>query len=295
MARKPRPSRARGTKAPTAAKARPRRAARAKAAPGVKVDLYQVDAFTGRLFHGNPACVALPQGPISTEAMRSLAAETNQPVTTFLTPAGAGKWKVRWFTPVTELPLCGHGTLAAAHVLFGHTRHRGSALSFASASGVLKVQRQGDLLMLDFPANPGAECEPPAALVAGLGVRPALVLKAAGYVAVFENKRDVHELRPNFEALKTLGMGVAVTAPGAGHDFVSRNFIPHHGINEDHVSGAPHCTLIPYWAAVLGKTHLTAHQVSARGGELCCELRGKRVGIGGRAATFSACTVRVPE
>ena len=194
---------------------------------------------------------------------------------------------MRWFTPAVEVDLCGHGTLAAAFVLFTHLGYADPAVRFESKSGQLTVERDGDLLVLDFPARPALPCPTPAALARGLGRTPVEVRRARDYLAVFATQEDVAAMKPDLQQLSELDcLGVIVTAPGDTVDFVSRFFAPRAGILEDPVTGSAHCSLIPYWSARLGKQHLTAQQLSLRGGELLCQDAGDRVRIGGRAVTY---------
>jgi PhzF family phenazine biosynthesis protein len=252
--------------------------------------VFHVDAFTNRPFHGNGAGVIVLDRWIDADLMQSIAAEHNLAETAFLAPmkrdAGAC-FGIRWFSPAMEIDLCGHATIAGAHVLWRHLGLPGDRIVFESASGPLPVRRRGEWIELDFPARPGERVNETRRLARALGREPVEVLKSRDYLAVFENKRDVHELTPDFAAIRDLDcLGVIVTAPGAGHDFVSRFFVPRAGIDEDPATGSSHCTLVPYWAARLGKRLLTAHQVSRRGGEFRCEHRGDRVGIAGRAVTY---------
>jgi len=191
-------------------------------------------------------------------------------------------------TPTVEMDLCGHATLASAHVLFQHLGRRGESITFQSHSGgELRVDRSGERLVLDFPSRPAEACEAPAKLVEGLRAQPREVFKGRDYLAVFEREADVVALAPVFDIVAELDAhGVVVTAPGDDCDFVSRYFAPRVGVPEDPVTGSAHCALIPYWAKVLGKRELRARQLSKRGGELFCEDRGDRVGIGGTAVTY---------
>ncbi len=264
--------------------------------PTLRLASFQVDAFTSRRFRGNPAAVVLVEdGWLADDLMQAIAAEHNLSETAFVSPKGGkGTLGIRWFTPTVEVDLCGHATLAAAHVLWNHVGLKGDRLVFSSRSGPLPVERLReagrDLIVLDFPATPPkpvADAELTAALAAALGQAPVEVLRSRDLLAVFDNKRDVHELAPDMARLRDLGVyAVIATAPGAGHDFVSRFFAPRQGVDEDPVTGSAHCTLTPYWAKRLGKPILTAHQVSRRGGELFCEDRGHRVRIGGAAVTY---------
>lgn len=263
--------------------------------------MFTVDAFTRRPFHGNPAAVVLlDKSWLPTDVMQTIATENNLSETAFVIPkGGAGKFAIRWFTPTTEVDLCGHATLAAAFALWQHAGAKGNSLVFESASGKLPVERRGDMIVLDFPARPAKRTGISRHLSAALGREPSEVYQAAAagspILAVFENKRDVHELSPDFAKLRELDAPtVIVTAPGAGHDYVCRFFAPSHGVEEDPVTGSAQCVLAPYWASRLGKTLLSAHQVSRRGGELFCELVGTRVRIGGHAVTFAHAEISVP-
>jgi PhzF family phenazine biosynthesis protein len=291
-----RPGAARTHKAAKSPGRKPARSARKETV----LPFFQVDSFTGRLFHGNPAGVVLLEKWLPAEVMQAIAAENNLAETAFVTPAsgkaaqGGTRLAIRWFTPAVEVELCGHATLAAAHVLWRHVGVQAQSLTFESASGPLHVEREKDLLVLDFPSLPGRKSADGRAVTAALGRAPVEVYESSCMMAVFENKRDVHELIPDLEAIAALDtLGVIVTAPGVGHDFVSRFFAPALGIDEDPVTGAAHCTLAPYWSARLGKSKLTAHQVSSRGGELFCEVRGERVRIGGRAVTYLDGRIRI--
>lgn len=252
----------------------------------MKLKQYQVDAFASRVFEGNPAAVVPLPSWLDDTVLQAIAEENNLAETAFFVPSTKG-FHLRWFTPIIEVDLCGHATLATAHVLFEHLGHAGPVLTFETRSGDLIVRRQGNLLVMDFPARPPRPCTPPEALSAGLGQHPVDVLAADDYVAVFDNEAVIHSLRPDHTQLCTLDLrGVVVTAPGQGVDFVSRFFAPKYGILEDPVTGSAHCELAPYWSARLGTTTLQAKQLSKRGGEVLCEVKGNRVMLSGRAVTF---------
>ncbi len=284
----------------------PRRATRrppARSTPG-SCTIYQVDAFTTRRFHGNPAAIViLERAWPADEMLQSIAAENNLAETAFVLPraargrAGVPRFGLRWFTPKIEVDLCGHATLAAAHALWNHEGVKGERVVFESKSGDLPVERMGNLIVLDFPRRVGLPCPVSDELCFALGKEPSEAYKAAGKImAVYENRRDVYTLKPDFHKVAELGgLGVIATAPGSGHDFVSRFFAPRAGIDEDPVTGSAHCTLAPYWARRLGKESLKAHQVSPRGGELWCEDTGERVRIGGHAVTFLTGKIVVPR
>ncbi len=251
------------------------------------IPFFEVAAFTKQLFGGNPAGVCLlqdewPAGGL----MQQIAAENNLAETAFLIDRG-DFYDLRWMTPAVEVDLCGHATLAAAHVLFEHLGRSGSRVRFQSRSGELPVERMGERFILDFPAQAPDECEAPSKLSEALRARPKEVLKGRDYFVVFRNEREVADIKPDFAGLTELEtQGVVVTAPGQDCDFVSRYFAPAAGIPEDPVTGSTHCALIPYWSKRLGKRELYARQISTRGGELFCEDRGERVGIGGNAVTY---------
>jgi predicted PhzF superfamily epimerase YddE/YHI9 len=263
----------------------------------VKAPFYHVDAFAAAPFEGNPAAVVLLESWPADAVLQAMAAEHNLSETAFAMRRDGG-YELRWFTPTVEVDLCGHATLAAAHVLFRHAGHPGTVVEFQSRSGTLRVAREADLLVLDFPSRPAASCPAPEALVRGLGREPVEVLKARDYLAVFADEAEVRSLSPDMGVLAGLACeGVIATAPGpagGAYAFVSRMFAPQCGIPEDPVCGSAHCTLVPFWAARLGRRQLVARQVSARGGELWCEDAGPRVSIGGRAVTYLRGEVEIP-
>jgi len=251
------------------------------------IPYFEVVAFTDRPFAGNPAGVCLlPDEWLPDEVMQGIAAENNLAETAFLIERD-GFLDVRWMTPAIEIDLCGHATLASAHVLFNHLGRPGDSVTFQSKSGPLKVEKKDGLLVLDFPSQPARQCEPPPTLAAGLRATPREVMKQRDYFAVFDRAEEVIAIQPDLEIITKLdAQGVVITAPGSDCDFVSRYFAPAAGIPEDPVTGSTHCSLIPYWAQRLGKAKLRARQLSKRGGELFCEDRQRRVGIGGRALTY---------
>jgi PhzF family phenazine biosynthesis protein len=252
----------------------------------MKLPLYQVDAFTSRLFGGNPAAVVLLNDWLPDEILAAIGAENNLAETAFVIP-GSDVMPLRWFTPTVEVDLCGHATLATAHVLFQHRFPKRERLTFSTRSGHLIVTRDGDLLSMDLPARPGTPVEVTEALASALGVRPREAHLATYLLTIVDSEAEVRSLRPDIQAIAALdAFAVIVSAPGDTTDFVSRFFAPRAGIPEDPVTGSAHCTLVPYWASRLGKSSFTAKQLSARGGELTCELRGDRVVIGGRAVEY---------
>lgn len=254
----------------------------------MKIPLYQVDAFTNVLFGGNPAAVCLLEEWLSDAKMLLIATENNLSETAFVVQE-QDSISIRWFTPEIEMDLCGHATLAAAHVLFHHRGLTAERLTFQSQSGALVVHRQEQRLTLDFPSRPPVSAHLPAIISKGMGKAPLEVLKARDYVLVYESEEDVLQLQPDEALLNTINLdpgGIVATAAGKKNDFVSRFFTPQASIFEDPVTGSAHCSLVPYWAQRLGKTSLHALQVSKRGGELWCQLAGDRVLISGEAITY---------
>ena len=267
-------------------------------------DLYQVDAFADRLFAGNPAGVMVLDAFLPDGTLQAIAQENNLAETAYAVRTGAGRYDLRWFTPGTEVPLCGHATLATAHVLWTELEEGAEALAFQTLSGTLTVARAegGDAYVMDFPADPPEPIGAPDGLTEALGVRPDAVLAGQYLLAVLEDEVSLRALTPNLLALAEVrspreGLAascVCVAAPGDETDFVSRFFGPTVGITEDPVTGSAHCMLTPYWAVRLGKTTLSAYQASARGGHVGCELVGDRVRLTGRAVTYLRGRVALP-
>jgi PhzF family phenazine biosynthesis protein len=261
----------------------------------MRLPLYHVDAFADGPFTANPAAVCPLEGWLPDHVMQSIAAENNLPETAFFVPEG-DRYGLRWFTPTVEVDLCGHATLASAHVVFTHLKPALQRVAFRTMkAGDLAVARDGELLALDFPAWPPAPCAIPAGLAAALGRSPRAVLAARDYLAVYDDAEEVAALTPDFAALARLDrFAVIATAAGTGAiDFVSRFFAPAQGVDEDPVTGSAHCALIPYWASRLGKTRLEARQLSPRGGSLSCALNGDRVTIAGRATPYLAGSIDI--
>jgi len=253
------------------------------------IPLFQVDAFTRTPFAGNPAAVCLLEQEADAGWMQALGAEMNLSETAFVRRLAAG-FELRWFTPVVEVDLCGHATLAAAHVLWEQGWLAAEqAAEFHTRSGVLIARRSDEDIELDFPATPATACTAPAGLLPALGIDQGLVLfNGVDYLVEMENEAALCRLAPDFAALRGIEMrGVMVTARSRRptHDFVSRFFAPAAGIDEDPVTGSAHCTLAPFWAPRLGKAALRAFQASARGGELRATLQGARVLLAGAAVT----------
>lgn len=259
----------------------------------MKLTSYTVDAFTNRVFGGNPAAVCPLTAWLDDATMQNIAAENNIAETAFFVPEGDG-FHIRWFTPACEVELCGHATLASAYVIFKYLVPERSQVSFRAMAGDLRVTRQGDLLSLDFPSRPPKRTDAPAGLLEALGVESRDVWLARDYLVVLRSASEVKDLRPDFVKLEKIDMwAVIVTAAGDDCDFVSRFFAPGKGINEDPVTGSAHCELIPFWADRLGKRQMHARQVSKRGGELVCELNGDRVKIAGHVALYSESVIYV--
>ncbi len=256
----------------------------------MNIKIYQVDAFTDKLFGGNPAAVCPLDSWLDVELMQRIAMENNLAETAFIVRNEVG-YDIRWFTPAVEVDLCGHATLAAAHVVFNHLGYGGGEIVFYShRSGVLKVRRDGKQLTLNFPTDVMAKCEAPAGLAESLRLTGGMFETWRGktdYMVVLASEQEVLDVQPDFSQLRTIGgRGVIVTARGNAVDFVSRFFAPQSGIDEDPVTGSAHTTLTPYWSQMLGKAELNAIQVSPRRGYLRCKYLGARVEISGEAVTY---------
>jgi PhzF family phenazine biosynthesis protein len=253
----------------------------------MKIKIFQVDAFADQLFKGNPAAVCPLEAWLPDELMQKIAFENNLSETAFFVKEG-NEYHIRWFTPKTEVDLCGHATLASAHVLYRHLGYDKEILFLKSKSGDLRVRKNEDMLVLDFPAGFQQPCSLPNHLVEALGAKPIETGHAMDFLlAVFDNEETVVNMKPDFKKLMNIPFhAVIVTAKGKHVDFVSRMFAPAVGIDEDPVTGSAHTVLTPFWSQRLNKIHLTAKQVSERGGELSCKMSGDRVEIGGKAITF---------
>lgn len=257
----------------------------------MQLHFHQVDAFSDRPFAGNPAMVYRLDQWLEDGLMQQVAAEHNLAETAFVVAEDDG-YRIRWFTPCTEVPLCGHATLASAHVLFDVYAEQAPRLDFKSRSGLLSVSRENGRLWLDFPRIDPQPFTEPVAVAEALGCEVREVYQTRELFVVLDSEQAVRDCAPDMAALARLpGLGVIVTAPGERHDFVSRYFAPGIGIPEDPVTGSTHCSLIPYWAARLGKSELQAFQCSTRGGELFCRLEGERVKIGGMARRVASGTL----
>ena len=262
----------------------------------MRIPYFQVNAFTTETFGGNPAGVCILESWLPDPLLQHIAAENDFSETAFLVPGdGAGGFRLRWFTPTAEVELCGHATLAWAYVLFVEYGWPDQSIRFETLGGLLAATRVGDLIELDFPADSPLPCATPEALLNALGREPEEVLKSRDYLVRFRSEDDVVGTQPDLKLVSELDCrGLIITAPGRTVDFVSRFFAPKVGVPEDPVTGSAHSILIPYWAGRLGRQQLRARQLSARGGDLICELRGQRVAIGGHAVIYCRGELALP-
>jgi len=260
----------------------------------MELAIYQIDAFADAVFKGNPAAVCPLDKWLPDEILQSIAEENNLSETAFFVRE-AEHYHIRWFTPVTEVSLCGHATLASAYVLFNILQYKENQIRFMSKSGELKVTKRDEQYELDFPAIKCTKSSVSTLLIEGLGKEPLEVFESDSYIAVFNEQSDIEELNPDFNALKKLELErIIVTSPGKQSDFVSRFFAPKKGIDEDPVTGSAHCVLTPFWAKRLGKNQLSAMQLSKRCGKLQCELKGDRILIAGKAIKIMEGKVYLP-
>ena len=264
----------------------------------MKLELFHVDAFASEPFHGNPAAVVPLKEWLSEDAMQAIAVENNLSETAFFVAAKHGEYVIRWFTPSVEVDLCGHATLASAYVICRELEPGLERVRFSTReAGNLAVRREGERLALDFPARPPRAVADEAlkeAVSAALRARVDELHAARDLLAILPDEEAVRNLRPDLGRIAALEtFAVIASARGRDADFVSRFFAPRKGVPEDPVTGSAHCTLIPYWAEVLGKQTLYARQVSQRGGELWCRLEGQRVQIAGQCVLFMRGTMEV--
>ncbi|MFP4589174.1 MAG: PhzF family phenazine biosynthesis protein [Candidatus Bipolaricaulota bacterium] len=254
----------------------------------MKIPIYQVDAFTEEPFRGNPAAVCPIEEWPEDRILQSIAAENNLSETAFFVESSKS-YELRWFTPQNEVDLCGHGTLAAAFVLFEELGHGQRAIKFETQSGQLQVQQERDYFSMNFPSRPPVPTKPDQNIIDGLGIEPLKAFESRDFMAVYDSQEQIRALDPDMKLLeKGAWSGVIATAEGRekGVDFVSRFFAPAEGIPEDPVTGSAHCTLAPYWSDRLCKTELKARQLSRRGGTVLCEMKENRVKIMGSAALY---------
>ena len=262
----------------------------------MEIPIYQVAAFANEVFSGNPAAVCPLENWIDADLMQSIAGENNLSETAFFVPNTdkLRTYELRWFTPVMEVDLCGHATLASAYVIFKFLTPSCDSIRFNTRSGLIEVVRRDELFFLNLPVFIGSEVECPNNLFLGLGAMPTEVIEGPNYVAVFDAEEQVLEIEPNFERLSQLHpRGVIVTAPSHKYDFVSRFFGPSFGVPEDPVTGSAHCMLAPLWSEKLQRKVLRGRQMSVRGGNLACEMRGNRVEVGGNAVLFLRGVIQV--
>ena len=251
------------------------------------IKIFQVDAFTDQLFKGNPAAVCPLKKWLPDETLQAIAAENNLSETAFFIPGEDG-YDLRWFTPTTEVDLCGHATLATAHVLFEELDHEGIGVLFNTKSGILTVTKIDPGMRMDFPVDIPKEIGGNNFINQGLGLTPQKVLKGkTDYLAILSSQEEVEKIEPDFTAISQLkSRGLIVSAPGKEVDFVSRCFFPQSGVDEDPVTGSAHTTLTPYWAEILKKDTLSARQISKRGGKMVCALENNRVLLYRQAKTY---------
>ena len=259
----------------------------------MKLPLWQVDAFASQRFKGNPAAVVPLSGWLPDATLQAIAAENNLAETAYFVPHG-DDYAIRWFTPAQEVPLCGHATLASAWVVLNRLDGERARVTFHSQSGPLTVTRDGERLAMDFPSIPPGPVTAHPALVETLRAKPAALHEGYQWFAVYESEEQVRALQPDFAALGALPLhGVIATAPGRDCDYVSRFFAPSAGIDEDPATGSAQCRLVPYWAGKLGKPKLHARQLSSRGAEFWCELKGDRVLMAGHVAPYLEGTIEI--
>ncbi len=252
----------------------------------MKIPIFQVNTFTSELFCGNPAAVCPLESWTSDKILQSIASENNLSETAFFVKENEG-YRIRWFTPVCEVDLCGHATLASAYIIFNEIDRTVSNIKFFSNSGKLSVTKDSDLISLDFPSLPPKISQNPENIYSAFNIKPTEVLQADDYLLIYDNQKQIENLLPDANLLKEIDLrGVIVSSKGNDCDFVSRFFAPKYGIDEDPVTGSAHCTLIPYWSEKLGKKKLHAKQLSKRGGELFCEMKKNRVVISGHAVKY---------
>lgn len=255
----------------------------------MKLNLYQIDSFTDTLFEGNPACVVPLESWLPDEQLLQITRENAVAETAFFIPGG-DKIPLRWFTPEIEMDLCGHATLATAHILKTIWNYPAEKFCFTTLSGELQVAVDGEVYWLNFPARMPEAATLPQEIGEALSIQPGQVFKSRDYMLVYESEEAIRKLRVDRQILDQINLGpggVIVTAKGSDCDFVSRFFTPQASILEDPVTGSAHCSLIPYWAEQLNKQDMKAKQLSARTGELLCVNKGPRVLIGGKARTYS--------
>ncbi|KAF3978565.1 MAG: PhzF family phenazine biosynthesis protein [Methylococcales symbiont of Iophon sp. n. MRB-2018] len=259
----------------------------------MKLSLYQIDAFANKPFEGNPAAICSLDEWLSDDLMQSIATENNLSETAFFVKTNKG-YSIRWFTPVHEVDLCGHATLASAYVIFNILKYEEDEILFESKSGLLKVKKNKDWLEMNFPSQPPIKCPVPKQLLEAFDEDPIECLRSEDYVLVFKNEESILNANPNMSLLSELDLrGVVITSTSESYDFISRFFAPKYGINEDPVTGSSFTQLIPYWSKKLDKQTLNAKQVSKRGGEVGCTYLNERVKISGRAIKYMDAVIEI--
>lgn len=264
----------------------------------MEFDIYQIDAFTDKLFGGNPAAVCPLDNWLTDENLQNIAKENNLAETAFFVQLSKNRFHLRWFTPEFEMDLCGHATLASAFVIINELGNNCDQILFDTQSGLLTVKKVGDYLELDFPSRPAKKADLPKVISDGLNIQPKEIWKARDYLLLYDSEEDIKRIKPNISILNQINIdpgGIIVTAKGKSEnvDFVSRLFTPQATVFEDPVTGSAHCTLIPFWAGRLNKTKLRALQISERGGELICQLKKDRVAISGKAVKYLEGTIQL--
>ena len=259
----------------------------------MELTIYQIDSFANKVFEGNPAAICPLKKWLPDELLQSIALENNLSETAFFVKTGSG-YHLRWFTPVCEVDLCGHATLATAFVVFTFLGYKENEILFFSRSGELIVTRSDEWLEMNFPAQPPKQCAIPEQIIKAFEISPVECHKSEDYIVIFENEDSIFNAKPNMSLLSELSLrGVAITARGNDYDFVTRFFAPKYGINEDPVTGSAFTQLIPYWSKKLGKKQLTSKQVSKRGGEVGCVYSGDRVKISGKAVKYMIGSIEI--
>lgn len=262
----------------------------------MKIKIYQVDAFATELFSGNPAAVCPLEKFLPDEVLQSIAAENNLPETAFIVSQKCADYAIRWFSPTQEVSLCGHATLAAAHVVFNILKNSSEEVNFESASGALKARIDEGRIELVFPSRPSHEIETPTLIKEAINHRPISVLASDDYIVILKDQQQIETLAVDQNKLMQLDRrGVVFTAPGNNVDFVSRVFHPKLGIGEDPVCGSAHCEMMPYWSKILGKNKLSAQQLSRRGGKLYCNFVGDKVYLAGEATLYMSGEIMIPD
>ena len=252
----------------------------------MKLQIYQIDAFASKVFEGNPAAVCTLEKWLDDALMQKIAMKNDLVETAFFVKNDT-RYEIRWFTPTKEVDLCGHATLASAHVIFNFLDTKRDAITFDSKSGPLTVTKEKEFIKMDFPQEAPTSCETPQAILDAFSLKPIEVLKSVDYIVVFDDYTDLTLIYIDLEALKKLDLrGVCITCKDRNYDFISRMFAPNYGINEDSVTGSAYTQLMPYWVEKLGSKVLKSKQVSSRGGELLCELKDDRVYISGKAVSY---------